>query len=413
MAGGATFTAPGPFSNAGVVIVGSGGTFAVGTSDYTQSQGTTTVDGTLNAANILLNGGSLSGIGTIQGDVTNAATVSLGDQPGTLTIQGNYTQTADGVLDIAIDGTSRYGQTAITGIATLDGILNVSLDNGFIPSGGDVFAVLTSDQLSGAFTAINGLTFATGESLVAAYTSEDLDLTFGSVSQQITVTSSPQTIKDLQNIASGPIELATFQATLPDTFSATVAWGDGTTQSSASSAKVWLSVSGKAIIVYGEHTYTAGGSYLPVVTLSGASASAQAKTTTINVASNVSSERDVQAQRGRARPPEGRGLRPVPEHPDRHEHRQHAHQRQPGHPAGGPGLGEPGRHPEVRDGDGGRHDLQPGHYLRLRGRSDHHCAQIGAEQPGQGQLAVDLVILQRIIAFVHSFLGGALLGSLR
>ncbi len=165
----------------------------------------------------------------------------------------------------------------------------MSLDNGFIPSGGDVFAVLTSDQLSSAFTAINGLTFATGESLVAAYTSEDLDLTFGSVSQQITVTSSPQTIKDLQNIASGPIELATFQATLPDTFSATVAWGDGTTQSSASSAKVWLSVSGKAIIVYGEHTYTAGGSYLPVVTLSGASASAQAKTTTINVASNVSS----------------------------------------------------------------------------------------------------------------------------
>ena len=133
VAGGATFTAPGPFSNAGVVIVGSGGTFAVGTSDYTQSQGTTTVDGTLNAANILLNGGSLNGIGTIQGDVTNAATVSLGDQPGTLTIQGNYTQTADGVLDIAIDGTSRYGQTAITGIATLDGILNVSLDNGFIP----------------------------------------------------------------------------------------------------------------------------------------------------------------------------------------------------------------------------------------------------------------------------------------
>ncbi|HLN26979.1 MAG TPA: hypothetical protein VK395_04500 [Gemmataceae bacterium] len=292
VAKGYTFMAPGAFSNAGAVTVGSGGTFTVGTSNYTQSQGTTTVDGTLSAANVNLNGGELNGTGTIEANVINAATVSPGDQPGTLTIQGNYTQTAAGTLDIAIDGTSQYGQLSITGTATLAGILNVSLENGFTPSSGDSFLVLISKQLSGTFTTINGLTFGTGQSLVPVYSGVGLNLTFGSQQrQQITVTSAPQTIKELQNIVSGPIELATFQATLPDSFDATVNWGDGTTQSSSSSANVWLSVSGTQIIVYGKHMYSTGASFVPVVTVASASyasATAQATTTTINVGKDVS-----------------------------------------------------------------------------------------------------------------------------
>jgi len=290
VANGYTFTAPGAFSNAGAVTVGSGGTFTVGTSDYTQLQGTTTVDGTLSAANVNLNGGTLNGTGTIEANVIDAATVSPGDQPGTLTIQGNYTQTAAGALDIAIDGTSQYGQLAITGAATLAGTLNVSLENGFMPSNGNSFQVLVFKQLSGTFTVINGLTFGTGESLVPVYSSDDLYLTFGS-QQRITVTSAPQTIKELQNIASGPIELATFQAALPDSFDATVNWGDGTNQTSSSSANVWLSVSGTQIIVYGKHMYSTGASFVPLVTVasvSNTSAMAQAMTTTINVGKDVS-----------------------------------------------------------------------------------------------------------------------------
>ena len=145
------------------------------------------MDGTLGAAGVDLSGGSLNGTGVIQANLDNAAAVSPSDQsPGTLTIQGNYVQESTGILNIGIVGdkpTSSNGLLAISGTASLDGTLNVSLDNGFVPSSGNVFLVLTSNQLSGAFATINGLTFAPGESLVPVYGSDDLELTFGATAQ--------------------------------------------------------------------------------------------------------------------------------------------------------------------------------------------------------------------------------------
>ena len=79
-------------SNAGSVIVSGGGSLSTGNADETQSGGTTTVDGTLSAANMNLDGGILNGTGTVQADVINAATVYPGDPPGPLTVQGNFTQ---------------------------------------------------------------------------------------------------------------------------------------------------------------------------------------------------------------------------------------------------------------------------------------------------------------------------------
>ncbi len=176
VAAGNTFTAPGDFSNAGALIVGSGGAFSTGTADYIQSSGTTTVDGTLSAANVTLDGGALNGTGAIQGNLTNAATILPGDAPGTLTVQGNYTQAAAGALNIDLDGTSQFGQLAVSGTATLDGTLNVSLSNTYTPNSGDSFKILTFASRSGDFATVNGLNLPNGDFFVPLYHSDDLTL---------------------------------------------------------------------------------------------------------------------------------------------------------------------------------------------------------------------------------------------
>jgi hypothetical protein len=66
-------------------------------------------------------------------------------------------QTADGVLNIELGGTgpgADYDQLVVNGQATLGGTLNVVLLNGYVPSSGDQFRILT-------FSGRNGTTFAT------------------------------------------------------------------------------------------------------------------------------------------------------------------------------------------------------------------------------------------------------------
>jgi len=174
---GGTLTEQGLFGNAGTVTIAAGGTFSTSGSDYTQSGGTTTVDGILSAANVNLLAGLLTGSGTIQANVINAATVEPGDTPGTLTIQGNYTQTAAGVLLIQIGSASQYGQLVVVGTATLGGTLDVSLIDGYAPALGTSFDILTFNQSSGDFATENGLKIGHGRSFVPTYQNGALVLT--------------------------------------------------------------------------------------------------------------------------------------------------------------------------------------------------------------------------------------------
>jgi hypothetical protein len=177
VASGGMVTVQGPFSNAGTVKIATGGTFSTSGADYTQSAGTTIVDGLLSAANFNLMGGLLTGAGTIQADVTNAATVEPGDPFGTLTIQGDYTQTATGVLLIQIGGRNRYGQLVVTGTATLGGTLEVSLRNDYVPAVGTSIEILTFAQYSGSFATDVGLGLPHRRSLTPVWDTGDLTLT--------------------------------------------------------------------------------------------------------------------------------------------------------------------------------------------------------------------------------------------
>ena len=149
---------------------GTGATNLMAGSTFTLS-GTADLGGrTLNLA------GTLSGSGTIIGTVVNSGQIEL---TSLLTIQGNYTQTAQGTLNIAIGGTTAgtdYGQLNVTGLATLNGTLNVALTNGYLPNAGDSFQVLLFGSVSGDFAAENGLNLGSGLQLDPEYSASGLTL---------------------------------------------------------------------------------------------------------------------------------------------------------------------------------------------------------------------------------------------
>jgi T5SS/PEP-CTERM-associated repeat protein len=102
--------------------------------------------------------GEVSGDGSIIGLVQNGGLVSPGTSSGTLTIDGDYAQSAAGELLIELASAVSYDQLQITSIqhpppsiATLDGTLTVEPLDGFTPSAGQSFTILTADFVTGTF----------------------------------------------------------------------------------------------------------------------------------------------------------------------------------------------------------------------------------------------------------------------
>src|SRR5207237_387075 len=117
-----------------------GGSLAVsGAGSFTNS-GIVSINGpTLTLSGVpLTNTGALSGTGTIAADVANAGQVSPGGPfaAGSLSINGNYSQSANAVLNVDVGGTTagtEFDQLKVSGAAKLDGTLNLGLINAFTP----------------------------------------------------------------------------------------------------------------------------------------------------------------------------------------------------------------------------------------------------------------------------------------
>jgi hypothetical protein len=175
---GSNLTIPGAFDNAGNMVIGALSSFA--TSAYEQTSGTTALaGGRLVSPSISLDGGTLTGVGTIVGTLTNAAVVSPGDgvSAGRIRVEGGYAQTAAGSLDINLGGAApgvSYDWLDVGLGATLDGTLNVAFRPGFVSTFGDTFTVLTFGSRSGAFATMKGLDGIAGPPLDANYDSTGL-----------------------------------------------------------------------------------------------------------------------------------------------------------------------------------------------------------------------------------------------
>jgi hypothetical protein len=185
-----TTVTSGNFSNAGKVTVGVGSGFQVSAPSplvptYTQTAGTTTVDGVLTAAGgVTIQAGRVFGRGMIADPVVSSGSVTAGDslsKAGKLSLT-TYTQKSTGSLNVQIGGLTagtQYSQLAVANGVSLNGSLNIKVVNGFIPAAGNSFIILTGSARSGTFAHVNGLTIPTGGHFTVAYNPTNVTLTVG------------------------------------------------------------------------------------------------------------------------------------------------------------------------------------------------------------------------------------------
>jgi len=133
----------------GGTTIATGGVFATNAS----SLGTGDVTISTNA--------TLAGTPTIGGNVTNSGRVAPGNSPGIIVINGDYTQTATGNLEIEIRQSETPGggvagvdfdQVQVGGTATLGGTITVLPIDGYAPTSGDAVTVLTAGTVNTSIT---------------------------------------------------------------------------------------------------------------------------------------------------------------------------------------------------------------------------------------------------------------------
>lgn len=148
------------FHNAGTVEVTSGTLRFYST--FEQTAGESTLAGvTLAFATAQIEGGLLTGAGTVVGNVNNSGgLVSPGASAGTMIINGTYTQGASGSLLIELGGLldGQFDFLDVNGPAYLDGRLEIAFLDGFWPQVGDTFRALEYYSHSGEFASIDALT---------------------------------------------------------------------------------------------------------------------------------------------------------------------------------------------------------------------------------------------------------------
>ncbi|KTT15029.1 hypothetical protein, partial [Pseudacidovorax intermedius] len=99
--------------------------------------------------------------------VLNTGLVSPGHSPGVDNVS-SYTQSAGGTLQIELGGSSagtgagHYDQINVSGNATLDGKLALSLIDGFKPTDGQQFTFMTYGSVSGHFSSSQGFVQSAG-----------------------------------------------------------------------------------------------------------------------------------------------------------------------------------------------------------------------------------------------------------
>ena len=171
------------FNNSGNVSADSGNIAFDG--GFRQSAGNTDLSGgnisSGDTQGIRIEGGSLTGAGTVGGDLNVAlpagsnAMVAPGHSPGTLNVAGNLNIGSGGTLNMEAAGTGagQYDQIKVGGDAALNGAINLTFINGYAPASGDSYRLVSARANSGNFNAFNPGAVAAGLSVKENYNPAD------------------------------------------------------------------------------------------------------------------------------------------------------------------------------------------------------------------------------------------------
>jgi hypothetical protein len=125
---------------------------------FTQTSGSANLGTNFTVAGaVRINAGNFAGRGNVAGSLFNSGTASPGSPLG-LIAGSSWTNNNAGTFKVELGGTSggtNYDQVRLTAPAMLDGPLDISLVNGFVPATGNQFTVMVFTARSGMFSATN------------------------------------------------------------------------------------------------------------------------------------------------------------------------------------------------------------------------------------------------------------------
>jgi|GEM_PF-4360082 len=146
----------GDFSNDGFLTL-RGLRFRVHDGEFHNTGSVVLDNGSLFADQLLINDGIISGTGVLNGKTfINGNVVKPGKSPGLITVQGDYRQTATGVLDIELAGLdpAQFDRLVVSGVASFEpgariDLHTIGLGGGatFVPRTGDRFAFLVAQSI--------------------------------------------------------------------------------------------------------------------------------------------------------------------------------------------------------------------------------------------------------------------------
>jgi hypothetical protein len=169
------------FTNSGLAEAQTGATLNISSGSWTSTGTLSLTDGTLTAASgVDIQGGLLTGTGTISASLTNNGGDIRpgGTGAGTLALTGTYTHNS-GSLTVDLGGTTAgtdYDQFAVSGAATFNDTLNVNLINSFSPLLAQTFDVVTFASQTGTFSTVNLPALGGGLALQPNYLATTLQL---------------------------------------------------------------------------------------------------------------------------------------------------------------------------------------------------------------------------------------------
>jgi serralysin len=133
----------------------------------------------LNNAQSLAVASQLTGEGVVSGSVTTPGNVDPGDGVGLLMFDNNLSLTSSSVTTFELGGLmagTLHDVLAVNGQLSLNGVLAVSLVNGFQPTVGDEFSILVAGNVLGAFASESLPTLSGGLSWHTTYLPTEVKL---------------------------------------------------------------------------------------------------------------------------------------------------------------------------------------------------------------------------------------------